>query len=277
MDQAFVSWLEGLRAAVAATRASREPPSSNGGRRPVRDKRLDDLLPMQFEHNGQLLWAENALRFTTWSSRCCVFVGAAAVFVLLTSWWPGFSWMSLAAVILPAWGALRWLRWRERPARQWQAEAEVVPGALVYANTALYEPGTEPANAGFVFTFDAALAADPDRLKQVAQSCFDLHRALTAPAPALAALQRRCRGWSERLPPGQAHVFDRVQVPEVLCGNEATFMTIVAVSRDALPRGVIDRRIYPLLARSDRNECAALLPWSYWGTEAEHATDATRD
>ena len=51
----------------------------------------------------------------------------------------------------------------------------------------------------------------------------------------------------------------------------------VTITRDQLPGGVIDRRIYPLLARRDRSESADLLPWSYWGTEPEHAAVATSD
>lgn len=280
MNQAFVTWLEGMRGAVEVTRGTWQQASSTSERRP-RDKRLDHLLPMQFEHDGRLHWAEEAHRTTLWSSRyrlavyACMLVGVLFVFAI--KWVPGNAWLTLAAVSVFACGTLALLRVRERAAQQWRDEAEVVPGALVMANTMLYEPGSEPANAGFVFTFDQALAGDPDRLVQVAQSCFDLHREQTPVTPALAELQRRCRGWSERLPAGQSHVFDRVRVPEVWCGNKATFVTPIAISRDQLPGGVIDRRIYPLLARRDRNESADLLPWSYWGTEAEHATAATRD
>ena len=279
MNQAFVSWLDGMRAAVEATRASWQQTSSNGERRP-RDKRLDELVPMQFEHDGRLHWAEEANRITMWSSRyrlvvyACLLVGV--LFVFASNWVSGAAWRTLGAGFVFVCGASMLLRWRERPAQQWRAEAEVVPGALVYANTVLYEPGAEPANAGFVFTFDIALAGDPDRLVHVAQCCFELHREPTPSTPALGELHKRCRGWSERLPDGQSHVFDRVQVPEVLCGNRTTFMTPVTITRDQLPGGVIDRRIYPLLARRDRNESADLLPWSYWGTEAEHATVATR-
>lgn len=279
MDQAFVTWLEGLRAAVAATRATWQQTSSRDERQ-LRDTRLDELLPMQFEHEGRLHWAEEASRITLWSSRyqlviyACLLVGV--LFVFAGSQVPGSAWRTLAAVFLFAFVVSLLLRRRERPALQWRAEAEVVPGALVYANTVLYEPGAEPANAGFVFTFDNALAGDPDRLLHVAQRCFELHIEQTPGTQALAELHRRCRGWSERLPAGQSHVFDRVRVPEILCGNRTTFMTPVTITRDQLPGGVIDRRIYPLLARRDRNESADLLPWSYWGTGAEHAAAPAR-
>ena len=144
-----------------------------------------------------------------------------------------------------------------------------MPGALVYANTVLYEPGPEPANAGFVFTFDPALSSDPDRLVELAKRIFDLHREDTPGTPALAELHARCRKWSEDLPEGETHVFDRVQVPEIWSGNKATFMTGVAIGRNQLPGGVLDRRIFPLLARRDRNESVELLPLSYWSAEEE--------
>jgi hypothetical protein len=279
MNQAFVSWLESMRGSVAATRASWQKQSD--GKRPRRDTRLDALMPMQFEHDGRLHWAEEANRIILWSSRyqllfyVCMLVGG--LFVLASKWVPGNAWLTLGAVWVFAWVMSVLLRRRERPVQQWQAEAVVVPGALVYANTVLYEPGAEPANAGFVFTFDPALAGDPERLKQVARRCFELHRAATPDTPALAELHRRCRGWSERLPEGESHVFDRVRVPEIWCDNKETFMTPVAIARDQLPGGVIDRRIYPLLARRGRNESAELLPWSYWGTEVQPVAAATSE
>ena len=279
MNQAFVAWLDGMRAAVTATRATWQQTSSSGERR-QRDRRLDDLVPMQFEHDGRLHWAEEANRITVWSTRyrlavfACLVVGV--LFVFANSWVPGAAWRTLAAIFVFVCGASMLLRRRAKAAQQWRAEAEVVPGALVYANTVLYEPGAEPANAGFVFTFDQALASDPERLVHVAQRCFELHREQTPGTPAFAELHERCRGWSARLPAGRSHVFDRVRVPEILCGNKTTFMTPITITRDQLPGGVIDRRIYPLLARRDRSESADLLPWSYWGTEAEHATVVTR-
>ncbi len=53
-------------------------------------------------------------------------------------------------------------------------------------------------------------------------------------------------------------------MPRSLCGNDQTFMTMVSLSRADLPGGVVDRRLYPLLARRDRNESADLLPASFW-------------
>src|SRR5262245_21877425 len=202
-----------MRGSVEATRTTWQKPSD--GKRPRRDTRLDHLMPMQFEHDGRLVWAEEASRIILWSARCqllfyvCMVVGV--LFVLARKWVPGNAWITLGAVWVFAWVMSALLRARERPLQQWQAEAEVVPGALVYANTVLYEPGAEPAKAGFVFTFDQALAGDPDRLVHVAQRCFDLHREQTPGTPALAELHRRRRGWSERLPEGESHVFDRVQ------------------------------------------------------------------
>jgi hypothetical protein len=134
----------------------------------------------------------------------------------------------------------------------------------------LWNPGPEiAANAGFVFTFDADLAADPDRLSDLARRVRALEEEDDEPAPDQRELRRRAREWTMDRPPGDPHTFDRVQVPHSLGGNEQTYMTMVALFRDQLPGGVVDRWIYPLLARRDHNESADLLPSSLWaGDEA---------
>lgn len=266
MHQQFAGWLETLRSEVAAIRASKGNKDSN--HKP--DKRLDSVLPIQFEHEGRLRWSSAAHSAAMWSAlwelafyACC---GVAILAVLVRRWVPGWLWVALVLGIAVTWLVSRFQRRRERPAEQWRAEADVVPGALVYANEALLRDGPEPAsNAGFVFTFDPELGADPDRLVDLARRVAELQEEDAEPASDLRELHRRSREWTEDRTPDDPHTFDRVRIPRVLCGNDITYMAMVAVARDELQGGVVDRRIYPLLARRDRNESAALLPLSVWG------------
>ena len=264
----FVAWLQELRDAVAVTRTSWSATGSGSDAAP-RDKRLDQVLPMQFEQDGKLVWSEHAHRIAMGSAlwELALYVsGFLGVLSLLAfAWVPVWLYVGLGGLFVVAWCMHRFLRTRERPAQSWREQAELVPGALVYANAVLLEPGPEAAsNAGFVFTFDDELAADPERLQAIARRCYELHDPGTVASPAERELQRRSIAWSEDRSPDDPHVFDRVRVPASMCGNEGTFLTMVAVSRESLPSGVIDRAIYPLLARRDRNESADLLPPSYW-------------
>lgn len=264
-EPAFVAWLHGVREAVDAVRASA---TQVGGSDSKRDKRLDSVLPMQFEHGGRLHWAHAAHGASMWSAifelgiYLCGLLGI--LFLLLAKWIAPWAWIGLGVGFALVWILHRYYRRLEQPAQQWRQEAEVVPGVLVYANEVLYAPGPEPAsNAGFVITFDAGLAADPERLQAVARRCFDLHQPSTSASSDERELQRRCIGWSEERTPDHPHVFDRVPVPRSLCGNDATYFTLVAVARQSLVGGVIDRSLYPLLARRDRNESAELVPPSF--------------
>jgi hypothetical protein len=268
-DPEFASWLQSVRDAVAAVRAA-SAPKQNREQGP-RDKRLDSVLPMQFEHGGRLRWAASAHSASLWSAltELAVYLCGlvAVVFALAAKWIPGALWIGLGIAFVLAWCLHRWFRRAERPAERWRQEAEVVPGMLVYANTVLYAPGPEPAaNVGFVLTFDADLAADPARMDQVARRCFELHRADTKARPDEVELQQRARAWSERRTEHDPHRFDRVRVPRSLCGNDATFMTAVTADRRDLPGGVIDRRAYPLLARPGHDESASIVPASIWAS-----------
>jgi len=268
MNPDFVSWLQEIKDAVATTRASWTS-AGNGANAKPRDKRLDHVLPMQFEHDGALIWSEQAnrtsLRSALWGLTLYVSGLLGVVLLLAIRWLPVWLYIGLGCVFALAWVMHRIHRARERPAQLWREQAEVVPGVLVYANTALHAPGPVPAsNAGFVFTFDAELAADPERMQAIARRCFELHDPTTQATPDERELQRRSVAWSEDRTLDNPHVFDRVRVPSPLCGNAATYFTMIAVARESLAGGVIDRRIYPLLARRDSCDSAELLPPSYW-------------
>ncbi|MBL8736346.1 MAG: hypothetical protein JNL12_07975 [Planctomycetes bacterium] len=264
----FVTWLQDVRDAVAATRATWKS-TGTGANAPSRDKRLDHVLPMQFEHDGALIWSEQAhratLRSALWELTLYVSGLLGVLLLLAIKWLPLWLYIGLGCVFVLAFVMHRIHRVGERPAQLWREQAEVVPGVLVYANAVLYKAGPEPAsNAGFVFTFDAELAADPERLQAIARRCGELHDPATRATPEERELQRRSVAWSEDRTPDNPHVFDRVQIPSTTSGNDATFFTMIAVSRGSLVDGVIDRNIYPLLARRGSCDSAELLPPSYW-------------
>jgi hypothetical protein len=261
----FVPWLDAVRAEFAAAKAAMK--HGSGDNKP-REKRLDVLLPIQFEHRGKLRWAAEIHRAQMWSAiaelACYVLGLLLFVCLILILWTPLFVWIALGALFLAAL-ATRFVYGRlERPARDWLADAEIVPGALVEANDALFRPGPEvAANAGFVFTFDPALAADPERLAALAKRCAEIGDAKEV-KPSEREVQRRMQGWREARDEEHPHVFDRVALPPEMAGNDATFLTCVGVSRVELLEGVIDRSFLPLLVRRGRNESAQLAPASLW-------------
>jgi hypothetical protein len=263
-DPEFAAWMQDVKQALASIRATANEKESS-----KRDKRLDHVLPMQFEHQGKLHWGYLASRTAMWSAftelGVYLCVALAVVFGIVRDWIPPWLWIALAVAFAITWIASRVYRRLERPAQQWREQMEVVPGVLVYANTVLYEPGPQLAsNAGILFTFDETLGADPERMQELAKRCAELHDKATRARPGEEELQRRAVGWSEDRPESNPHVFDRVQVPKSVCGNDQTFFTLVCITRTELPDGVIDRRFYPLLARRGRNESVTLVPASVW-------------
>ena len=77
-------------------------------------------------------------------------------------------------------------------------------------------------------------------------------------------LAERLQGWSQDREAGDPHTFDRVHVPRALAGNDDTWITMAAISRDELPGGILSRKLQPLMARPGHSESVQLVPCSFW-------------
>lgn len=58
--------------------------------------------------------------------------------------------------------------------------------------------------------------------------------------------------------------FGRVKVPQDLAGNDTSWLVSLRLDRKSMPNGHLDRPLWFVLARADRDESAELLPHAYW-------------
>lgn len=266
MSNTSAEWLQEVRTEVERARRTHAPDAGDDVRT---DRRYHSLLPIQFEHKGKLLWSDGSRKIEFWSA-----IWSLAYYV----WWllaiiAGFFWKSMA---IWAWGVLAGLllitllmraicRRRELPITRWRDQALVFWGAWIYANSDLFEDNEVPAsNAAFVFTFDATLGADPDALEAIAERCYEAFEQGDQADQGVRELAQRLQGWSQDREPGDPHTFDRVQVPRALAGNDDTWVTMAAVSREELPGGVLDQRLLPLMGRPGHSESVQVVPCSFW-------------
>lgn len=56
----------------------------------------------------------------------------------------------------------------------------------------------------------------------------------------------------------------RLRVPRDLAGNDTSWLVSLRFDRKMMPNGYVDRSVWFVKARADRNESAEILPHSYW-------------
>ena len=131
----------------------------------------------------------------------------------------------------------------------------VVPGAIVQANSLLWEPGDDAHPAELVYCLDPNAALE--RLPELAHELFALKG--TQPdehtprfiADYLANELTRTRG---------------VRLPLELAGQKETFVSTTIVYREHLPKGHLDGSRYPVLV-CPSSHVALILPHGLWTAE----------
>ncbi len=176
--------------------------------------------------------------------------------------WPPW-WLPFAAGLLAGLDALR-LALGERADCRDQfrrvQEAEVAVAALVMANEGLFDRRNREDLPGVVVaTLDAALRADPERLQRIAAQ---LHATKGEPTDSVSAELRPIAAVLTR----ELGRFDPLRIPRSLAGNDATWLSSCWFFREQLVGGVIERRIYPVLAqrRADPLPVRAILKAQWW-------------
>lgn len=150
-----------------------------------------------------------------------------------------------------------WLLHRVRLARAgaaWRREARPFPAALVMAHDSVFEPG--PSIVPGVLLVDFGPSPDAERLQRAAEAAFATTEGEPPPH------HRELADWL-RADMQRGH-FDRIRVPKDLAGNDTCWLVSLRLDRASMPNGHVDRRLWFVLARPDRNESAELLPHVYW-------------
>lgn len=152
----------------------------------------------------------------------------------------------------------RWLLHRATSRRlgsSWLQGARPFPAALVMGHNSVLEPGNSIVPGTMLVDFGGT--PNPERMQAAAQACFALAQAEEVPAH-----HRAVREWLRT--EMQRARFRRIQVPKDLVGSDSCWLVSFRFDRKSMPKGYIDRPIWFVLARPQRDESAELLPHEYW-------------
>jgi len=159
----------------------------------------------------------------------------------------------LAAVLGVVWFVRN--RQAQRLGEAWQREAGAYPAALVMAHNSVHEPGQSIVPGTMLVDFGPS--PDAAKLEQVAQQVFALARQDQLPVAHAAV-----RDWL-RTEMGRAR-FGRLRLPRDLAGNDTSWLVSLRFDRKMMPNGHVDRSIWFVKARPDRDESAEILPHQFW-------------
>jgi hypothetical protein len=126
-------------------------------------------------------------------------------------------------------------------------------GALVQANLALFEPGTDDLPAALVYSRDAHFDARPQALRRIAVALAP--RSGNDAPPAIRAITARLEEGRDR--------FQNLEVPTILSGRKVLVSTF-AVFRQHLPGGVLaGRSWFPVLVHP-YTHAIMIVPRQFW-------------
>ena len=156
-------------------------------------------------------------------------------------WWLLPAVAALAVVRALAIAVAESLDCRRQLARVQSSELAVA--SLVMANMGLFDARVEADLPGVVVaTLDPALQSQPVRLRRIAEQLYALkEQPAEKVAPELRAIAATLASEAGRFAP--------LLVPRNCCGNDATWLSSCWFFRKALPRRVLDRRVFPVLAQ----------------------------
>ncbi len=144
-------------------------------------------------------------------------------------------------------------------------EGTIVWGALVQANTLMFQPGTHDHAGEVLFSVEPERVVDPLQLSRVAHRVFGL-KGVQQSEPALARI-------AEHLGEEYARAFG-LEVPKSLSPEIPSAISTVLLHRKHLPSGYLKRSIFPILVLVPDPWLAMVLPSRYWPTELTKWWDA---
>jgi hypothetical protein len=182
----------------------------------------------------------------------------AGVMVLMIGLWIGYfvarpltdSKEVKQAVMFSAAAVTAYYYWSEKRSKKKRldtnARVKVVAGAMMQAHTDAFDPNIDrPAVGGcFLVTDDPALEADPARLVRLASQLFQWRDADRAEIP---QDLWPVIDWLHATSEDAVRGYTPVPVPASYTGSERTWAMPVAIWRDRMPNGVLDRRLLPIL------------------------------
>lgn len=137
-------------------------------------------------------------------------------------------------------------------------EGTVALGALVQANTLLFERGKDNCPANYIYTTDPFFAEHPEELEKLANQLYDL-KGEEGCRPSLQVLADLLEDEEERI--------FAYKLPRDFTNHREVFFTTVFVDRSHLPEKKISGSFLPLLILKNHQPDAVILPHWYWKEE----------
>ncbi|MCA8963525.1 MAG: hypothetical protein H6838_07850 [Planctomycetes bacterium] len=156
---------------------------------------------------------------------------------------------------------LLWLlhdRTLRRLGEEWRRQAEAYPAALVMVNSSAMQPGRSIVPGSMLVDFGDR--PDVERLERAAHRVFELTEQEHVPA-AHAPL----RDWL--VTEMQRARFGRLHLPASLAGSDDCWLVSLRFDRNMMPQGFVDRSLWFVAARRDRDESCEIAPSRYWAGE----------
>lgn len=220
------------------------------------DRRPQPDLPFSLDGGGgDTLSALEGLRGTLAGLLTIVFGIAAAITAMVTVrpvWILSTLGLTLVALIVWFTTALR----KKRLGQVWRREATAWPAALVMAHDSAWQPGASMVPGSVVVDFGSA--PDPGRLIALAETLYDLDEN-AAPSRE----EEEVIAWIQL--EMQRARFGRMRVPPSIAdGADSCWLVSLRLDRKAMPHGHLDRKLWFVAGRPDRQESVELLPHEYW-------------
>jgi len=215
--------------------------------------------PIQLDGGGRQLPPRVAgvLTLLSWAG-ALLGGGATAITAIFTT---GLAFQILLGITLVSLAYVAWEFVRSvRLAGPWYRDAVVTSGCLLFANNELYEPGTKLLPGLLLVTFDEQLNGDPEKLCALAAELKEHVRGEGSPPSAMRDAVTHLRTSVTDVPPST-----RFRLPRAVAGNDATFIVSLGFEQKAMPNGCIDRDLWPVFGRADKNEAVSLVRHELWG------------
>lgn len=142
-----------------------------------------------------------------------------------------------------------------RMQQRFYTEGQVALGAVVQANSLLFEKGRDNCPANFIYTREPYFIENPGELMALASELFSTKG------------EEGYRPSIQKLADLLADEYERIfcyKLPRDLMKNKEVYFTSVFVDRKHLPTKILSENIYPMLILPDNKPDAMILPYWYW-------------
>lgn len=139
--------------------------------------------------------------------------------------------------------------------RKFYKKGQVAVGALVQANSLLFEKGIDNCPANYVYSTDPYYMEYPGNLLDIAQALFQIK----GDEGFYSSIQRLVDSMENE----EERIF-AYKLPRHVTGGRAVYFTTLVVDREHLPQKRIVEPVVPLLVLENNKPDAMILPHWYW-------------